>query len=54
MTASRKMLLETLAGHFAWLKDAHPQAARSPAARRAGRYVRQRLRAAPSPKAKAA
>ena len=51
MTASHKMLLETLAGHFAWLKDAHPRKAVSPAAMLASRCVRLRLReAAPSKK----
>ena len=54
MTAARKMLLETLAGHFAWLKDAHPQKAVSPAARRASRCVRLRLREGVSSKKKAA
>ena len=46
MTAAHQMLLETLAGHFAWLKDAHPRKAASPAARRARRSVQLRLRSA--------
>ena len=49
VTASQKMLLETLAGHFAWLKDAHPQKAVSPTAKLASRCVRLRLRAGASP-----
>ena len=54
MTRSQKMLLETLAGHFAWLKDAHPQKAVSPSAILASRCVRLRLREAVSSKKKAA
>ena len=46
MTTTHKMFLETLAGHFAWLKDAHPRKAAAPAARRAKRSVQLRLRAA--------
>ncbi len=46
MTFAQKMFLETLAGHFAWLKDAHPRKAATPAARRAKRSVQLRLRAA--------
>jgi hypothetical protein len=45
MTVAHRMLLQTLAGHFAWLKEAHPQKAASPAARRASRSVQLKLRA---------
>jgi hypothetical protein len=54
MTAAQKMLLETLAGHFAWLKDAHPQKARQPGVKRADRCVQLRLRAEISSKKRAA
>jgi hypothetical protein len=44
LTAGRRMLLETLAGHFALLKSAHPRKAASPTARRAQRFVAMSLR----------
>ncbi len=44
MTDSRRMLLETLAGHFALLKSAHPRKAASATAKRAQRYVQKNLR----------
>ena len=44
MTANQRLLLETLAGHFAWLKAAHPRKANSPLARRAQRAVSHSLR----------
>ena len=44
MTANQRLLLETLAGHFAWLKSAHPRKANSPLARRAQRAVSHSLR----------
>jgi hypothetical protein len=44
MTASQKLLLETLAGHFAWLESAHPRKAHSAAARKAKQCVNLRLR----------
>ena len=44
MTDGRRMLLETLAGHFALLKTAHPRQARTAAAKRAQRYVAKSLR----------
>jgi hypothetical protein len=39
MSDGRRMLLETLAGHLALLKEAHPRKAASPTARRAERAV---------------
>ena len=48
MTANQRMLLETLAGHFAWLKATHPRKANAPLARRAQRAVSQCLRACTS------
>ena len=44
MTASRKMLLETLVGHMELLESAYPRKASSPLARRARRYVKMNLR----------
>ena len=44
MSDGRRMLLETLAGHFALLKTAHPRKAASVTARRAQRYVQNTLR----------
>jgi hypothetical protein len=43
MTAERKLLLETLMAHFAWLDRAHPQKASSILAQRASQYVRAAL-----------
>ena len=44
MTQSQKLLLETLAGHFAWLQAAHPRKANSRLAKRARRSVQNSLR----------
>ena len=44
-TIGRKMLLETLAGHFAWLQEAHPRKAASAKVQRTRRYVQGQLRA---------
>jgi hypothetical protein len=45
MTQSQKLLLETLAGHFAWLQESHPRKAKRPLAKRARRAVQLGLRA---------
>ena len=45
MSHRRKMLLETLAGHFALLQAAHPRKANTALARDARRCVQQSLRA---------
>lgn len=45
MTVHQKMLLETLAGHFAWLEAAHPRKAKAAKAQAAKRAVTTRLRA---------
>ena len=44
MSANQRLLLETLAGHFAWLKAAHPRKANAALARRAQRAVNTSLR----------
>jgi len=44
MTASRKMLLETIVGHLDLLEMAYPRKASSPLARKAKRYVKMSLR----------
>ena len=44
MTDGRRMLLETLAGHFALLKSAHPRKAATATAKKAQRYVAKSLR----------
>ena len=44
-SAARKMLLETLAGHFAWLEEAHPRKAATAKVQRTRRYVEGRLQA---------
>ena len=44
-TGGRRLLLETLAGHFELLKANHPRKAASATARKAQRYVAQSLRA---------
>lgn len=44
MTESRRMLLETLSGHFALLKSTHPKKANSETARKAHRYIAKSLR----------
>jgi hypothetical protein len=45
MTESRKLLLETLVGHFALLASAHPRKANTQTAKRAMKYVQTTLRA---------
>lgn len=45
MSLARKMLLESLTGHFALLAAAHPKKAAAPVARWAALHVRQSLRA---------
>jgi len=42
--SAQKMLLETLAGHFAWLEAAHPRKAHRATARKARQCVINRLR----------
>ena len=44
MTDGRRMLLETLAGHFALLKSAHPRKAATATAKKAQRYIARSLR----------
>lgn len=44
MTNGQKLLLETLAGHFAWLESTHPRKAHRTVARRAKKCVQQSLR----------
>ena len=44
MTVGQKLLLQTLAGHFAWLESAHPRKARSATARKAKLCVMSKLR----------
>ena len=44
MSDGRRMLLETLAGHFALLKTTHPRKANTAAAKKAQRYVARTLR----------
>jgi hypothetical protein len=39
MTDGRRMLLETLAGHFALLKTAHPRKAKTATAQKAHNYI---------------
>ena len=46
--AARRMLLETLAGHFAWLEEAHPRKAATAKVQRTRRYVEGKLRACES------
>ena len=53
MSDGRRMLLETLAGHFALLKRANPRKAASATAVRAQRYVESHLRIS-SPRKRAA
>ena len=50
MTDGRRLLLETLAGHFSLLKAANPKKANSAAARRARQYVIKTLRECPGRK----
>jgi hypothetical protein len=54
MTTQQRLLLETLAGHFAWLRSAHPRKAATPLVRRADRAVRASLRITKPPTRKAA
>ncbi len=54
MTSARKMLLESLTGHFALLAAAHPKKAATPVARRAALHVRQALRIHRTPRRAAA
>ncbi|MEA2735285.1 MAG: hypothetical protein QOE14_1736 [Humisphaera sp.] len=51
MTDGRRMLLETLAGHFALLKSAHPRKAASATAKKAQRYIARSLREMPRKRA---
>jgi len=44
MSNQQKLLLQTLAGHFAWLETAHPRKAHRPVARKARECVNARLR----------
>ena len=44
MTHAQKMLLQTLAGHFAWLESAYPRKAHRATARKAKQCVIARLR----------
>ena len=44
MTDGRRMLLETLAGHFSLLKAAHPRKAATQTAKKAQRYISKSLR----------
>ena len=44
MTDGRRMLLETLAGHFALLKTAHPRKAKTATAKKAHNYIVKSLR----------
>ena len=49
MTLARKLLMETLVGHFAWLEATHPNKASSPLARKARRYARITLKKCETP-----
>ncbi len=42
MTLARKLLMETLVGHFAWLETTHPGKAASPLRARPGNMPRRR------------
>ena len=44
VTPGQRLLLETLAGHFAWLESAHPRKARSATVRKARQSVVATLR----------
>ena len=44
MTDGRRLLLETLAGHFSLLKAAHPRKAATQTAKKAQRYISKSLR----------
>ena len=54
LTDSRRLLLETLAGHLELLKSSHPSKAASLTAKRAHRYVAQSLRDNAIPRKRAA
>jgi hypothetical protein len=49
MTMGQRLLLETLAGHFAWLASAHPQKARTATVRKARQSVIAKLRSCDTP-----
>ena len=44
MTLARKLLMETLIGHFAWLETTHPAKASAPLARKVRRVAKMTLR----------
>jgi hypothetical protein len=44
MSAARKMLMETLSGHLALLREVHPRKAATVTARRLGTCVRMSLK----------
>ena len=44
MTPGRKLLMQTLVSHFAWLESAHPRKAAAPVVRKAHRFAKQSLR----------
>lgn len=44
MTLARKLLMQTLIGHFAWLAAAHPAKASLPLARKVRRYAKTTLK----------
>lgn len=50
MSIGRKLLLETLVGHFAWLESTHPRKAATKKARRAKRAVEMCLRTGHHPR----
>ena len=50
MSAGRRLLLETLVGHFAWLEATHPRKAATKKARRAKKAVEACLRTGHSPR----
>jgi hypothetical protein len=49
MTLARKLLMETLVGHFAWLETTHPNKAHSPLARKARQHAKTTLKKCNSP-----
>ena len=54
MTDGRRMLLESLSGHLALLKAAHPRKAATETAKRARRAIALSLREQPQPRKRAA
>ena len=50
MTIGERLLLETLAGHFAWLETAHPRKAARKVVKQARRSVEMSLKAIKSRK----